>query len=119
MGEDGGAAPADEAERERIEGSEEFARRDPKTLERYFLNKYLPFFNDRNSVSKVDMGFTEITGANVLDAWQRMFRDLEQHDPLSTLRNDGQALSQGPRCVERIWSGSWQGWHREKALHLR
>jgi pimeloyl-ACP methyl ester carboxylesterase len=77
--------PADEAERERIEGSEEFARRDPKTLERYFLNKYLPFFDDRNSVSKVDMGFWEITGANVLDAWQRMFRDLEQRDPLSSL----------------------------------
>jgi proline iminopeptidase len=75
----------DEAEREAIEASEEFAERDPKTLERYFLNKYLPFFNDRTIVSKVDMGFTEITAANLLDAWQRTFRDLELHDPLASL----------------------------------
>jgi proline iminopeptidase len=77
--------PADDAEQERIEQSDEFATRDPKTLERYFLNKYLPFFDERASVEKVDMGFTEITAANVLEAWQRMFRDLEQHDPLGSL----------------------------------
>jgi proline iminopeptidase len=77
--------PEDERDRERIEGSEEFARRDPKTLERYFRNKYVPFFDDRNNNSRVDMGFTEITAANVLDAPKRMFRDLQQHDPLGSL----------------------------------
>jgi proline iminopeptidase len=77
--------PEDERDRERIEGSEEFARRDPKTLERYFRNKYVPFFDDRNNNSRVDMGFTAITAANVLDAPKRMFRDLQQHDPLGSL----------------------------------
>lgn len=78
--------PEDDAEKERLEQSAEFARRDPRTLERYFLNQYLPFFDDRASVANVDMRFTEITAANVLEAWQRMFRDLEQHDPLGSLR---------------------------------
>jgi proline iminopeptidase len=77
--------PEDNAELERLEQSEEFERRDPRTLERYFLNEYLPFFDDRGSVSDVDMGFTEITAANVLEAWERMFRDLENHDPLGSL----------------------------------
>lgn len=77
--------PEDDVEQERLEQSEEFARDDPRTLERYFLNKYLPFFDDRRSVANLDMGFTEITAANVREAWQRMFRDLEQHDPLGSL----------------------------------
>jgi hypothetical protein len=85
------------AEVEAIEASEEFAERDPKTLERYFLNKYLPFFNDRTVVSKVDMGFTEITAANV--------------NP-ELLRSDGQALPEEARCVDRLrmgepLSGGW------------
>jgi proline iminopeptidase len=77
--------PEDEAERERIEGSNEFARRDPGTLERYILNSYLPFFDDRTSIAKVDMGFTEITAANVLEAPERSFRDLQAHDPVASL----------------------------------
>jgi proline iminopeptidase len=77
--------PQDDAERERLEQSEEFARREPKTLERYVLNSYLPFFDDRASSSNLDMGFTEITAANVLPAGERIFRDFQQHDPLGSL----------------------------------
>lgn len=77
--------PADNDERARIEASEGFTRRDPATLERYYLNKYLGFFDDRGTVDRVEMGFTEITAANVLQMWERMFRDYATLDPAASL----------------------------------
>ncbi|MDQ3963888.1 MAG: alpha/beta hydrolase [Actinomycetota bacterium] len=75
----------DDAEKQEIEGSAEFQARDPKTLERYYTNMYLPFFRDRNNTTDFDMGFTEITAANVLQAWERTFSDIEELDPLGSL----------------------------------
>ena len=75
----------DDAEKQSIEGSVEFERRDPETLERYYVNMYLPFFRDRSNVAKVDMGFTEITAANVLQAWERTFSDVGDLDPIGSL----------------------------------
>lgn len=75
----------DDAEKKAIEESEGFAQRDPRTLERHVLNMYLPFFKDRESIRIVDMGFTEITAANVLEAWERTFKDLETLDPVGSL----------------------------------
>ncbi len=75
----------DNAGKEQLENSPAFQERDPKTLERYFVNMYLPFFRDRNNIAKVDMGFTDITAANVLQAWERTFRDVADVDPVGRL----------------------------------
>jgi pimeloyl-ACP methyl ester carboxylesterase len=58
---------------------------DPKTLERHTLNVYTPFFTDRSWRDAVDLGFTEITAANILAAGERTFRDLGQLDPMGAL----------------------------------
>jgi proline iminopeptidase len=77
--------PADDAEKEALETSEAFAARDPKTLERHTLNAYTPFFTDRSWRDAADLGFTEITAANILAAGDRTFRDLGQLDPVGAL----------------------------------
>lgn len=77
--------PEDDAEKQSIETSEKFARRDPKTVERYFVNMYLPFFRDRANVPTMDMGFTANTAQNAPEAWDRTFADLEALDPVGSL----------------------------------
>ena len=76
--------PDDNAARKAIEGSPLFQARDPKTLERHQLNTFLPFFRDRATIENVDMGFTEITAANVQAAPERMFANLGALDPMRT-----------------------------------
>jgi proline iminopeptidase len=75
----------DDAEKQEIESSEGFQKRDPKTLERYFVNMYRPFFRDRANLAKIDMGFTHVTATNVLEAWERTFADIEDLDPIGSL----------------------------------
>lgn len=75
----------DDHEKEQVEQSAEFALKDPKTLECWVLNQLLPLFDDRESLAKVKLGFTDITAANLDAAWDRMFRDLADHDPLGSL----------------------------------
>lgn len=78
-------AAQDEAEKDKIVGSPEFAQRDPKSLERFFLNQYVAFFDHRSSRDGIDMGFAAITAANVLEASDRMARDLGALDPMGAL----------------------------------
>jgi proline iminopeptidase len=75
----------DGAEIKRIEESEGFKRRDPATLERYFKLRYAPFFRDRENMERATLGFNPNTSANVVEAWERTFRDLEDHDPMGSL----------------------------------
>lgn len=77
--------PEDDAEKQAIEASTEFAVRDPKTVERYFVNMYLPFFRDRANAASLDMGFTANTAENAPAAWDRTFVDLEALDPIGAL----------------------------------
>lgn len=74
-----------DAEKQEIEASAGFQKRDPKTLERYFVNMYLPFFRDRANIANFDMEFTDVTAANVLEAWERTFADVEDLDPVGSL----------------------------------
>jgi proline iminopeptidase len=74
--------PDDDAARNAIEGSPLFQAGDPKTLERHQLNTFLPFFRDRATIENVDMGFTEITAANVQAAPERMIGSLGALDPM-------------------------------------
>jgi proline iminopeptidase len=75
----------DNADKEAIEASNGFATGDPATLGRYTLNMYTPFFSDRSWRDRAELGFTEITAANVGSASERMFRDLGSLDPVGSL----------------------------------
>jgi len=77
--------PEDDARLAEIQGSEAFTRREPKALEDFILNVYAPFFRDRRSIEMVDMGFTAITAANVLDYEERMVASLAREDPPTRL----------------------------------
>jgi proline iminopeptidase len=79
----------DAAEIKRIEESDAFRRRDPATVERYFKLRYAPFFRDRENLERATLGFNPNTAANVVEAWERTFRDLEDHDPMATLAKVG------------------------------
>lgn len=74
----------DDAARKAIEESEEFRAGQAQALERHQLNTFIPFFNERASVERVSLGFTEITAANVQDAPQRMMGSLGALDPIRT-----------------------------------
>jgi proline iminopeptidase len=76
--------PDDNAARRTIEESPLFEARDPRTLERHQLNTFIPFFRDRATIETVDMGFTEITAANVQAAPGRMIDTLGALDPMQT-----------------------------------
>jgi pimeloyl-ACP methyl ester carboxylesterase len=78
-------SPQDDVDKRSIEQSPGFASGDPATLERYLLNSYTPFFNDRERRDACELGFTEITAANVGAVGERMFRDLPQLDPIGSL----------------------------------
>ena len=60
----------------------EFRAGQPQALERHQLNTFIPFFNDRATVERVSLGFTEITAANVQQAPQRMMGSLGALDPI-------------------------------------
>ena len=77
--------PEDDARLEEIQRSDAFGRRDPKAVEDIILNVYTPFFRDRSSIKTVDLGFTAITAANVLDYEERLVASLAQEDPLARL----------------------------------
>ena len=75
----------DDEEKKAIENSAGFASGDPATLERSVLNSYTPFFSDRSHRDACDLGFTQVTAANVGKAPERMFRDLADLDPIGSL----------------------------------
>jgi proline iminopeptidase len=79
----------DNAAKHAIEQSPLFRAHDPKTLEHHQLNTYLPFFRDRATVERVDLGFTEITAAHVRSAPERMIGSLSRLDPMRTLGGIG------------------------------
>jgi pimeloyl-ACP methyl ester carboxylesterase len=74
--------PADDEARRAIEDSPGFRNREPEALERHQLNTFLPFFRDRASVDGVDLGFTEITAANVQEAPARMVGGIGALEPM-------------------------------------
>jgi proline iminopeptidase len=77
--------PDDDARLAEIQGSDAFGRREPKAVEDFISNIYAPFFRDRRSTATVDLGFTAITAANVLDYEERLVASLAQEDPLARL----------------------------------
>jgi proline iminopeptidase len=77
--------PSDDARLAEIQRSDAFGRREPKAVEEVILNIYAPFFRDRRSIETVDLGFTAITAANVLDYEERLVASLAQEDPLARL----------------------------------
>jgi proline iminopeptidase len=74
--------PEDNAARAAIEASPQFQARDPQTLERHQLNTFIPFFRDRATVEQLELGFTEITAANVQAAPERMIGSVGALDPI-------------------------------------
>jgi proline iminopeptidase len=77
--------PEDVAEMKRIEESHQYARRDPKTLERHYQLRYTPFFRQRDTALRTSYGFSDVTAQNVLDAAGRLMSDFASHDPLGSL----------------------------------
>jgi len=78
------AAPGGQRREASDRGVEKFAR-DPKAMERYFVNMYLPFFRDQVNVVTMDMAFTANTVQNPPAAWDRTFADLEALDAVGSL----------------------------------
>jgi proline iminopeptidase len=76
---------ADDADLQRIGASAAFQAREPKAVEAYILNIYAPFFRDRSTIATVDLGFTEITAANVAEYEDRLVATLADQDPLESL----------------------------------
>ena len=74
--------PSDDAARKAIEVSPLFQARDPRTLERHQLNTFIPFFRERGTIANVDLGFTDITAANVQAAPERMIGSVGAVDPM-------------------------------------
>jgi proline iminopeptidase len=77
--------PEDDAARAAIEQSPQFQARTPESLERHQLNTFIPFFRDRTTAGQLDLGFTEITAANVQVAPERMIGSVGALDPLRTM----------------------------------
>lgn len=75
----------DEAGLQRIGASAAFQAREPKAVETYILNIYAPFFRDRRTIEALDLGFTEVTAANVVDYEDRLVATLPEQDPLDRL----------------------------------
>ena len=50
-----------------IQGLEALNSVSRRPLRDFILNVYTPFFRDRRSIEMIDLGFTAITAANVLD----------------------------------------------------
>jgi pimeloyl-ACP methyl ester carboxylesterase len=70
--------PEDDASLAEIQASDAFGRREPKAVEAFIRNVYAPFFHDRRSSETVDLGFTPITAASVLDYEERLVASLAQ-----------------------------------------
>ncbi len=75
--------PADDQARREIEESPAYLGREPGALERHQLNTFAPFFRDHAAIDRVDLGFTEITAANVQQAPERMMGSLAPLDPMA------------------------------------
>jgi pimeloyl-ACP methyl ester carboxylesterase len=79
----------DNAALQRIGTSAAFQAREPKAMEDYILNIYAPFFRDRRTIPTIDLGFTEITAANVVDYEERLVATLPEQAPLDRLAEIG------------------------------
>jgi proline iminopeptidase len=77
--------PEDDVRLAEIQASAAFGEREPRAIEDFILNVYAPFFRDRRSIETVDLGFTSITAANVLEYEDRMVASLADQDPLARL----------------------------------
>ena len=75
----------DDAELRHLQASAAFAAREPTALERYILNIYTPFFRDRRTIETLDLGFTEMTAANVVDYEDRLVATLADENPVASL----------------------------------
>jgi proline iminopeptidase len=69
----------------RLQVSPDFERRDPKVVEQVILNIYAPFFRDQQTIDAVDLAFTDITAANVLEYEDRLVESLAAEDPTTRL----------------------------------
>lgn len=75
----------DEADLERIGASAAFRAGQPQAVENLIMNIYAPFFRDPSTIATLDLGFTDITTANVLDYEDRLVATLADQDPWGSL----------------------------------
>lgn len=75
----------DDAALQRMGSSAAFLAREPKVMEDYILNIYAPFFRDRRTIPTIDLAFTEITAANVVDYEETLVATLPEQDPMDRL----------------------------------
>jgi proline iminopeptidase len=75
----------DNADLERIGASAAFQAGQPKAVEELILKIYTPFFRNRNTIASLDLRFTDITAANVLDYEEKLVATLADEDPLGSL----------------------------------
>jgi proline-specific peptidase len=84
------AMEADRTEKERADlkravRSDAVRARQPKAIEDFILAIYAPFFRDRNTITNLDLGFTDITAANVLGYEETLVASLPDQDPFVRL----------------------------------
>jgi proline iminopeptidase len=75
----------DDAELRRLGSSADFEARELAVVANYILNIYMPFFRDRRTIETLDLGFTEMTAANVVDYEDKLVSTLADQDPLGRL----------------------------------
>jgi proline iminopeptidase len=86
----GEAMEADRTDGERAElkraiRSDAVRARQPKAVEDFILMIYAPFFRDRNTIKDLDLGFTDITAANVLGYEEKLVATLPDQDPFGRM----------------------------------
>lgn len=86
----------DDADLQRIGTSAAFQAREPRAVEDYILNIYAPFFRDRRTIPTIDLGFTEITAANVVD-YEEARGDAAGTGPAGSALEDQLSNAGGPR----------------------
>lgn len=74
-----------DAELRSLGASADFEAREPAAVANYILNIYMPFFRDRHTIETLDLGFTEMTAANVVDYEDKLVSTLADQDPLGRL----------------------------------
>jgi proline iminopeptidase len=73
------------ADLKRAVRSDAVRTRQPKAVEDFILMIYAPFFRDRNTIKDLDLGFTDITAANVLGYEEKLVATLPDQDPFGRM----------------------------------
>jgi len=80
-----GFMPEERARMQRLASSPSFKAGDAKTHKEYFETLYSPFFTDRETLTRLQFGFTSTTARYALQAEERLLPEILGQDPVTKL----------------------------------